>query len=78
MAHLITLSLNQEKTMSKLKEYLFYKQKSITDFAKELLVSRSYMNRIVLGKSKPSRLLAKEIEHVTNGEVTMKDLMEGE
>lgn len=61
--------------MSKLREYLFYKQKTVTDFAKELMVSRSYMNRIVGGKIKPSRLLAKEIERHTNGEVTAEDLL---
>jgi DNA-binding transcriptional regulator YdaS (Cro superfamily) len=64
--------------MSKLKEYLFYKQKSVTDFAKEMMVSRSYMNRVVLGKVKPSRLLAKEIERMTNGEVKAEDLLKGE
>lgn len=64
--------------MSKLREYLFYKQKSVTDFAKELLVSRSYMNKIVLGKIYPSRLLAKEIERATNGEVKVEDLLKGE
>lgn len=61
--------------MTPLREYLFYKQKSITDFAKELMVSRAYMNRIVLGKTKPSRLLAKEIERMTNGEVKAEELM---
>lgn len=64
--------------MSKLKEYLFYQQKSVTDFAKELMVSRSYMNKIVLGKASPSRLLAKEIERATNGEVKAEDLLKGE
>ena len=64
--------------MSKLKEYLFYKQKSVTDFAKEMMVSRSYMNKIVLGKTNPSRLLAKEIERATNGQVTAEDLLKGE
>jgi DNA-binding transcriptional regulator YdaS (Cro superfamily) len=64
--------------MTKLKEYLFFKQKSVTDFAKEMAVSRSHMNKIVLGKIKPSRLLAKEIERVTNGEVKAEDLLKEE
>lgn len=64
--------------MKKLKEYLFYKEKSITDFAKELMISRSYMNKIVLGQKKPSRLLAKEIERATNGEVTAEELLKEE
>jgi transcriptional regulator with XRE-family HTH domain len=63
--------------MSKLKEYLFYKQKSITDFAEETGISRSYMNKIVLGKSKPSKFLAKFIEDATKGEVKAKDLLKG-
>lgn len=61
--------------MSKLKEYLFYKRKTVTDFAKELDVTRSYLNRIVLGKIKPSKLLAKEIERMTNGEVKAEELL---
>lgn len=64
--------------MTSLKEYLFYKEKSITDFAKELMVSRAYMNKIVLGQSQPSRLLAKEIERMTNGEVKAEELMKGQ
>lgn len=64
--------------MTHLKKYLFFNQKSITDFAKELMVSRSYMNKVVLGKTKPSRLLAKEIERATNGEVKAEELMKGE
>lgn len=64
--------------MSKLKEYLFYKRKSVTDFAKEMEVSRSYMNKIVLGKTKPSKFLAKAIENATNGEVKVEELMKGD
>lgn len=61
--------------MSKLREYLFFKQKSITDFAKELNISRSYLNKIVLGQTYPSRLLAKEIERMTGGEVKIQELL---
>lgn len=64
--------------MTKLKEYLFYKQKSVTDFAQEVTVSRSHMNKIVLGKIKPSRFLAKEIERATDGEVKAEELLKGE
>lgn len=59
-----------------MKEYLFYKQKSVTDFAEEIGVSRSYMNKIVLGKVKPSKFLAKAIENATKGEVSANEIIE--
>ncbi len=64
--------------MTTLKKYLFFKEMSITNFAKELKVTRAYMNRIVRGKIKPSRLLAEEIERRTNGEVKAEDLLKTE
>lgn len=57
-----------------LREYLFRKQISITEFSNQLECSRGYLSTIVHGK-KPSRLLAKEIERITNGEVTVEELM---
>jgi transcriptional regulator with XRE-family HTH domain len=62
--------------MHKLKEYLFYKKISITQFAKELGVSRIHMSRVCRGVDMPSLLLAKAIERVTNSEVTADYLME--
>lgn len=61
--------------MSKLKEYLFFKQLSVTEFAKKLGISRGHLNQIVLKNTKPSRLLAKEIERATSGEVTAEELL---
>ncbi len=61
--------------MNKLKEYLFYKQKSNTDFAKEIGVSRTHIQQFVSGKAGISRLLAQEIERKTEGEVKACDLM---
>ncbi len=60
--------------MTKLREYLFYKNTPITQFAKKLNVSGNYMNRIVLGRDIPSARLAKDIQAATNGEVTIADL----
>lgn len=64
--------------MTSLKEYLFYKGISITDFAKEVGASRNYISQISLGKLKPSKFLAKEIERLTNGEVTAEELLKEE
>jgi len=61
--------------MTTLKEYLFYKEISITDFAKKLGASRNYISQISLGKAKPSKFLAKAIEIETNGEVTEAELL---
>ncbi len=55
--------------MTKLKEYLFFKNISVTSFAKELRISRTYLSNITTGRSIPSRLLSEEIERRTNGEV---------
>ncbi len=60
-----------------LREHLFYARKSVTAFAKELRISRQYLDRIVNGHHKPSYLLACHIEAMTGGEVTIKEIMEG-
>jgi DNA-binding transcriptional regulator YdaS (Cro superfamily) len=60
--------------MSKLKEYLFFKRRSISSFADEVQINRSYMTRIVNRNIKPSRFLAKEIERATGGEITAEYL----
>ncbi len=64
--------------MTSLKEYLFYKQISITDFAKNIGASRNYISQITLGKAKPSKFLAKEIERMTDGEVKAEELLKRE
>lgn len=64
--------------MTKLKEYLFYKNITITDFAKLAGMSRAYMSKITLGLERPSKLLAREIERLTNGEVKAEDMRKPE
>ena len=61
--------------MTKLKIYLFYKNISVAAFARELRMSRTYLNRIVAGKIIPSRRLAEDIERKTNGEVKLMDML---
>lgn len=58
-----------------LKEWLFRKNRKISDFAKELDIDRTHINLIVLGKKKPSPKLAAKIEKATNGEVTLRELL---
>lgn len=58
-----------------LKKYLFFKEKTISKFANELNMNRGYINKIVLGLTKPSRLLAEEIERRTAGEVKAIDML---
>lgn len=60
-----------------LREYLFRKHLKVTEFSKVIQCNRSYLNDIVNGIKKPGMRLAKEIERETNGEVTVKELMEG-
>lgn len=68
------LPLSQEKNMD-LREYLFRKRLSVTDFAKELGYQRVHISQIVNGKRKAGRHLAKTIEQFTHGEVTAHELL---
>jgi transcriptional regulator with XRE-family HTH domain len=58
----------------KLEEYL--KKKKLTQVAFGFLygISSIHINRLIRGKSNPSINLAKHIEEVTNGAVTMQEL----
>jgi len=62
-----------------LREYLFRKKLTVTDFAKQINYGRTYVNEIVTGNRTPGRKLVEAIEKATNGEVTAKELLgEGE
>ncbi len=63
--------------MNPLKEYLFYNHLTVTKFAKTVGISRNYISQITLDKMKPSRLLANEIERLTEGQVKAEDLLKG-
>ncbi|MEN8236159.1 MAG: helix-turn-helix transcriptional regulator [Pseudomonadota bacterium] len=58
-----------------LREWLFRNRKTVTDFAKEIGVSRSHLNMISNGKNLPSVQLAKKIEEGTEGKVTIMELL---
>jgi len=58
-----------------IKEFLFYENKTITQAAKDLMVSRTYLSQVSLGKFKPSIRLAKAIEEYTNHQVKAEYLM---
>lgn len=64
--------------MTKLKEYLFRKEKKMTVFARELEMSSGYLTQIVKGNIIPSKRLAREISQATGGEVTVEDLLKKE
>jgi len=58
-----------------LKEYLFRKDISRTDFAKLVGVTRQTIYKIICGTT-PTLDVALKIEEVTNGEVKCKDLLQ--
>ena len=58
-----------------LDEYLFRKKISKTDFAKRVGITRNYLSLISLGRSLPSKRLAKDIEFETGGEVTIDEIL---
>ncbi len=57
-----------------LKAYLAQKNISITEFSKYIECSRCYLSSVVCGQRLPSKRLARDIEKVTDGFVTMQDL----
>jgi len=59
-----------------LREYLFHSRRSVTEFAKILEISRSYLSHIIHGKYSPSKYLLDKIEKETNGEVKIKKIKE--
>lgn len=59
----------------KLKLYLVANKISITDFCEKVGCNRGYMNDIANGKKIPGKHLAQAIEKETNGEITVKDLL---
>lgn len=58
-----------------LREYLFRKRISITDFAAKIRYNRVYLSKIINGSRIPGKKLAEDIEKATNGEVTAKELL---
>lgn len=62
-----------------LRDYLHIKRIKIAQFAREVGASRSYITNICNGKIKPGWRLARDIEALTNGSVTINELTnEGE
>ena len=58
-----------------LREYLFRKRLTVTEFAKKINYGRTYVNEIVTGNRAPGRKLAEAIEKETNGDVTFNELI---
>ena len=58
----------------KLKDYLKREKLSQAEFSKKIKVSRPHVNQLVKGSRNPSFPLAKLIEKVTNGDVSLNDL----
>ena len=59
----------------KLSDYLKIKEMNHSELAKKLGVTRSYLSQIVYEKNRPSVSLAKKIQEITNGYVTVTELL---
>ena len=57
----------------KLKDYLYFEKISVTDFAKNVGISRIHMSGIANGFRHPSKSLMAHIELITKGKVTESD-----
>lgn len=58
-----------------LKSWLKENDKTVTAFSKELKISRNHLDGIIHGSRSPSPQLSKKIESMTNGEVTVMELL---
>lgn len=56
-------------------EWLFKQKKTVTEFAKELSISRGHASRIISGRVKAGKFLAQAIERLTDGQVTQKEIL---
>jgi transcriptional regulator with XRE-family HTH domain len=57
----------------KLKVYLATMDMTLKDLSRQLDCNFSYLSRIMNGKIVPGKRLAKDIEHITNGQVKFSD-----
>jgi transcriptional regulator with XRE-family HTH domain len=57
----------------KLKDFLYFENISITDFAKKIGISRGHISGIVNGFRQPGKMLILQIKHLTNGKVCPED-----
>lgn len=58
-----------------LRDYLYFNNLQIQEFAEKLMIVPSYLSDISRGMKKPSLRLAKSIETLTKGKVTVDDMM---
>ena len=56
-------------------EWLFKQKRTVTEFAKELNISRGHASRVISGSVKAGNLLAAAIERLTEGKVTQKEIL---
>lgn len=58
-----------------LKEHLYQKRMTITEFAEKVNATRPYISSIINGRYKPGKRLAMDIERATDGLITAESLM---
>ncbi len=58
-----------------LREYLFRKRMSVSDFAKKINYSRQHVSSVMHGNYQAGEKLAEAIETATDGEVKAKDIL---
>ena len=58
----------------KLKSYLNFTKKSVTQAAKELKINRQYLHCLLVGKNNPGRKLAMRIREWSDNTIDYKDM----
>ena len=61
-----------------LDEWLFNEGMTQQDFAKQVGISREYLNRIIGGAVRGSPDVAKKIQELTSGKVTLEEILFGD
>jgi transcriptional regulator with XRE-family HTH domain len=61
--------------MSKLQEHLSSSETTLSEFARRVNLSRSYVCEIATGKKSPALETALRISDATNGAVSVRDLL---
>ncbi len=58
-----------------LRDYLHFKRITNINFAKDLMCTRVHLGEVLAGRKRAGKRLAKDIEILTNGEVTAQEVI---
>ena len=72
---MVSKKMPEGLNLMELRDYLHFKRITILDFAKKVDIHRGTLSLILNGKQRAGKRLAVDIERVTNGEVTVAEVL---